>query len=116
MDRRSEQRIQKLLACSLSIFSSEGELYATAVMTDLSENGVGVVTAVPIEPGTSLVVNFSGVLISAEVRNCSPDGKAFRIGLRAEQALATVDSILTASSTTEHIAHALEAEAAQVYA
>jgi hypothetical protein len=96
-NRRSEDRFNVELPCSMRVsLASTREMRAAAAITDISANGIGLLSSVQIAPGTPITIEYAGFFIFATVRNCTRDGGANRIGVHAQQALATAASAFIA--------------------
>jgi hypothetical protein len=101
-ERRSEERLPALLTCTIRILD-DVEVCSTACIVDFSCHGMGLVTSVPLTWRSAVAVQYAGVLMLAEVRSCTPDGRAFRIGLLLDQAIATADARLSVAGAVREI-------------
>ena len=75
------------ITTTVRLFHPDREMPAEIV--DFSEHGIGLVVAVVVPQGATIVVDYLGVWILADVVCCQPEDSVFRIGLRLRKALAT---------------------------
>jgi len=75
------------ITTTVRLFHPDREMPAKIV--DFSEHGIGLVVAVVVPQGATIVVDYLGVWILADVVCCQPEDSVFRIGLRLRKALAT---------------------------
>ena len=82
IERRLEERHTTRVTCIIRAAHQT----AIGCIVDWSERGLGVVTAARIAPDTAVAVEYAGVAVVGQVRSCTPDQRAFRIGLLLESA------------------------------
>ena len=107
-ERRREKRHSTQVTCTITMLGDTEQQGAMGCIVDWSPGGVGVVTtnAIPVE--TAVSVEYAGVLILAEVRSCTADLRAFRIGLRIDQGIATRSARLSVGDAVREIQRRLE--------
>src|ERR687897_306512 len=101
IERRAETRQPARVTCTLRIGDIR-EQRAIACIVDWSPSGIGLVTSSPISPEITVVIDCAGVLMIGEVRSCTPDHRAFRIGLLIHQTMASAERHPLETATPDH--------------
>jgi hypothetical protein len=86
-EQRRDARRKVHLQLTLRPLGDRGAPLVQALLINVSAHGVGLEVQTPLEPGRKLLIPLrfvegGGWLVLCEVRNCSPEGTAFRIGAR----------------------------------
>lgn len=86
-NQRKEVRVEDSKAALLCDLETSPGRGVTAEVVDLSESGLGVVTALPLKVGSLVSVATDDFFVLGEVRHCTPTryGNAYRSGIRTER-------------------------------